>query len=102
MVVLHEVEVESRRTLMELERAEILLHIGTPLCLNHNRPVITDVERKEHDVLYGKHHRLVNKDQERRRVNEWRKQNPDKRAEQLRRSVEQQREKRRRAKNVVA
>lgn len=95
MSVLTEVEVETRRDLLALERAEILRHLGSPLCLNHNRPIISRDEKKESDAEYGKKRRAENKDAERQRVIEWRLRNPEKYAEQIRRSVEQQREKRR-------
>jgi hypothetical protein len=103
MSVLREIEVETRRELLELEKAEILLHLGSPLCLNHNRPVITREEKKESDADYGKKRRAENKDDERQRIAEWRRNNPEKRAEQNRRSVEQQRQKRlaREQKNVA-
>ncbi len=89
--VLSDVEVETRRDLLALERAEILRHIGSPLCLNHNRPIITHEEKKESDAVYGKKRRAELKDEERRRVTEWRKRNPEKRAEQARRSNVRQR-----------
>jgi hypothetical protein len=95
MTVIFDVEVESRRGLLELEKAEILKHIDNPLCLNHNRPVISREEKRQSDVEYGKRRREVNKERERNRVAEWRKNNPKKYAEQVRRSVEQQRIKRR-------
>lgn len=101
MSILREVDVDSRRELLEVEKAELLVHIGSPLCLNHNRPVITKVERKEHQVIYGKRRRQANAELERVRVNEWRNRNPEKRAEQVRRSLEQQREKRRQSKNLA-
>ena len=103
MTILREVEAESRHALFQIEKAEILLHLGTSLCLNHNRPVITREERKEHDAVYGKKRRAENKDAERQRLAEWRRNNPEKRAEQNRRSVDQQRQKRlaREQKNVA-
>jgi len=91
MSVLTEVDVETRRDLLALERAEILRHIGSPLCLNHNRPIITCEEKKAGDAVYGKKRRAENKDAERQRVVEWRKRNPEKYTEQIRRSVERQR-----------
>ena len=94
MTTITEVEIDSRRELLELEKAEILTHIGHPLCLNHNRPVITRDEKKALDVEYGKKRRANNKDEQRNRVAEWRKNNPEKWREQKRRSVEQQRKKR--------
>ena len=101
MSILTEVEIESRRDLLAIERAEILRHLGSPLCLNHNRPVITREEKKESDADYGKKRRAENKDDERQRVAEWRRNNPEKRAEQVRRSLEHQRQKRLQMKNVA-
>lgn len=91
MIVLREVEADSRHGLFQIEKAEILRHLGSSLCLNHNRPIITREEKKEHAVVYGKKRRAENKDAERQRVAEWRKRNPEKYAEQVRRSVERQR-----------
>lgn len=91
MSILTEVDVESRRDLLALERAEILRHLGSPLCLNRNRPIISHDEKKESDAVYGKKRRAENKDTERQRVAEWRKRNPEKYAEQCRRSNERQR-----------
>lgn len=101
MSILIEVDVESRRDLLAIERAEILRHLGSSLCLNHNRPIITREEKKESDADYGKKRRTENKDDERQRVTEWRRNNPEKRAEQVRRSLEQQRQKRLQMKNVA-
>lgn len=92
--VLTEVEVETRRDLLALERTEILRHLGSPLCLNHNRPIISREEKKEMDAVQGKKRRAENKDRERQRLIEWRKRNPEKRAEQARRSNERQRQRR--------
>ena len=94
MTVIFDVEVESRRGLLEIEKAEILKHIDDPHCLNNNRPIISPEEKRQSDVEYGKRRRELNKERERNRVAEWRKNNPEKRAEQIRRSLEQQRRKR--------
>lgn len=94
MVLVREVEFETRGDLLALEREEIDKYIGGELCLNHNRPVITHAEKKEMDRVYGIHRRSEHKDAERDRVAEWRRNNPDKYALQVARSVEQQRQKR--------
>lgn len=91
---LYEVEFETRRDLLEFEREEIDKYLGNPLCLNHNRPLITPEEKKQKDVEYGKQRRLHNKEAERERVAEWRRNNPEKYAQQVARSVERQRQKR--------
>ena len=92
MSVLTEVDVESRRDLLALERAEILKHLGSPLCLNHNRPIITREEKKESDADYGKKRRAENMEDERQRVAEWRTRNPEKYAEQVRRYNQRKRQ----------
>lgn len=89
-----EVSCETRGELLSVERNEIDKYLGDPLCLNHNRPVITKEEKKRHDKEYGKIRRSQNKERERERVAEWRRNNPDKYAQQVARSVEQQRQKR--------
>ncbi len=94
MVLLTEVEVETRRALLDLEKREILLHIGAPLCLNHNRPTITPEEKKMHDANYGKNRRSTHGDRERERVRKWREENPEKYEAQKKRSLQRQREKR--------
>jgi hypothetical protein len=98
MTAIREVAVETRSELLAFEREEIDKHLGDPLCLNHNRPVITKEEKKQHDKEYGKIRRQVNREREHERVAEWRRNNPELRAEQIRRSVEQQRQKRMSAK----
>jgi hypothetical protein len=99
--VLTEVDIETRRDLLALERAEILRHLGSPLCLNHNRPIITREEKKVEDARYGKKRRAENKDDERRRVAEWRKKNPERYAEQIRRRNERKRSLARQQKNLA-
>jgi hypothetical protein len=94
MVLVREVEFETRSDLLALEREEIDKHIGGELCLNHNRSVITDAEKREMDRQHGKRRRQQYPDRERERVAEWRRNNPDKYALQVARSVEQQRRKR--------
>jgi len=93
MSLIHEIHVENRRQLLELEKIEILKHIEDDLCLNHNRPIITQEEKKHSDKEYAKMHRIENKDRERTRLQEWRKNNPEKRKEQVRRANERAKEK---------
>lgn len=94
MTVVREVTFETRGELLALEREEIDKYLGHQLCLNHNRPIITKEEKKQLDAEQGKQRRQRRKEEERKRVAEWRKANPEKRAEQVRRSLEQQRQKR--------
>lgn len=94
MTQLYEVEFETRRDLLGAERTEIDKYLGDPLCLNHNRPIITVEEKRQLDAELGRQRRNSNKEAERERVAEWRRKNPELRAEQVRRSLEQQRLKR--------
>lgn len=90
---IRDVEVETRRALFQTEKDEICKYLGSDLCLNHNLPTITLDEKRARDSLYGKSRRDSNPEGERNRVAEWRKMNPEKRAEQVRRSNAQQRRK---------
>lgn len=99
MTLLHELFIESKTQLLELEKAEILKHIGSELCLNHNRPLRTLEEKKQQDIDYGKLRRAIKRDDERARVKQWRLDNPEKRKEQVRRSNEHAKEKRTGQKN---
>ncbi len=93
MTCLSEIEIENRREMFELEKLEILKHIGSELCLNTNRPVITREEKKKMDAEYGKEIRKLDPESERNRVAEWRKKNPEKYREQARRYRERKRNK---------
>lgn len=88
-----ETHVENRKQLLELEKTEILKHIESDLCLNHNRPLITREEKKQSDKEYGKVRRRDNREAELQRVRQWRLDNPEKRKEQVRRSNERAKEK---------
>lgn len=94
MTCVCEIEVETRCELLQTERAEIDKYAGDKLCLNVNRPVITADEKRQTDKIYGQRRRAENKEEERLRVAEWRKNNPEKRAAQAKRSNEQQRQRR--------
>lgn len=85
---------ENKKALFETENVYICKHIGNQQCLNHSRPTITKEEKQQRDQIYGKKHREENKESDYQRVVEWRKNNPEKYAEQVKRSVEQQRIKR--------
>ena len=99
--VIAEIEFDSKDQLLQIEKDEIVKHLNNDSCLNHNRPCITREDKKQHDAEYGKKRRIQQKEKERERVIEWRKNNPEKYADQLRRSVERQRAKRLQAKNNV-
>lgn len=83
----------DKHELFQHENIEILKHLSSENCLNHNRPVRTADEKKEWDKNYGKKRRAEQKDRERQRVAEWRAKNPEKYTAQVRRSVEKQRSK---------
>lgn len=97
---LYEVDFETRRDLLRIERDEIDKYLHDSLCLNHNRPIITPEEKKQMDAEQGKLYREKNREAGRNRVAEWRRNNPELRAEQVRRSLEQQRLKRMSLKNI--
>jgi len=71
--------------MLATEKAEILKHIGSQLCLNHNKPIITRDEKKASDAEYGKQRRKLNADSERERLYQWRLKNPEKYKEQTKR-----------------
>ncbi len=89
--ILYEVEFDTRGQLLQREKDEIMKHLTSELCLNHNRPCITREEKKQHDAEYGKKRRTEQKEKERQRVIEWRQRNPEKYAEQCRRANEKRR-----------
>jgi hypothetical protein len=91
MTMILEAHVKTKGELLGLEKTEILKYIGTDLCLNHNRPIITPDEKKQADKEYGKVRRQEKKDEEIRRVKQWRIANPEKYAEQCRRYREKAR-----------
>lgn len=91
---LHEQDFANKSEMFEAEKAEILKYETDDNCLNHARPVITAEEKRERDREYGRKRRQANPERERNRVAEWRRNNPDKYAQQVARSVERQRQKR--------
>lgn len=85
ITLLYEFEVTNRRELYEKECEFIKQFIGTENCLNTIRSAITRIEKKESDAIYGKKRRQENHEHERKRLQEWRKNNPEKYKEQTRR-----------------
>lgn len=85
MSSLLEIEVETRQEMLATEKSEILKHIHSELCLNHNKPIITRDEKKASDIKYGRQWRELNRDKERKKVSEWRLKNPEKYKEQTKR-----------------
>ena len=94
MSLIKEVTFESRRDLLEMEKVEILKFLGDELCLNHNRPLQTLEEKLEQTKEYGKIHRQLNKERQREKLNEWRKNNPEKWKEQTKRYNEKKKQER--------
>jgi hypothetical protein len=76
--LIEELVFENRRQLLERETQEINKYLSNELCLNHNRPLITREQKKQMDVEYGKKRRHHNKEEECKRLQEWRKLNPEK------------------------
>jgi predicted GIY-YIG superfamily endonuclease len=92
--LLVEDEFLDKRAMLERERYEIEKHNKNTSCLNSDRPVVTIEEKRLRDRMYGIRRRTENPEHEYNRVAEWRRNNPDKYAQQVARSVEQQRLKR--------
>ena len=92
--LLIEDEFSDKRAMFERERCEIEKYNKTAECLNSDRPVITTEEKRLRDREYGMRRRMKNPEHEYNRVAEWRRNNPDKYAQQVARSVERQRLKR--------
>ena len=100
VIIVFEEEFVSRTQLLQLEKDEIMKHLNDANCLNNNRPIRTSEEKKEQDKEYGKQRRIEQKEKERERVRKWRLDNPEKYAEQKRRSIEKINEKRRQARQA--
>jgi predicted GIY-YIG superfamily endonuclease len=100
IIIVTERDFDSKPQLLQLEKDEIMKYLTDVKCLNHNKPIRTLEEKKEHDKQYGKQRRLEQKERERQRVSEWRKNNPEKYAEQKKRSIEKINEKRHLAKEA--
>lgn len=93
MTLLHELPIENKTQLLEIEKTEIIKHLGNELCLNHNRPIRTKDEKKQQDIEYGKYRREKYADREYSRVKQWRLDNPEKWKEQSRRYRDRAKEK---------
>lgn len=76
--LIDEFEIETRKDLLNREREIMEQFIGREECLNSNRPVITIEEKKQRDRDYGKTRREKDPERERTRLQEWRKNNPEK------------------------
>jgi hypothetical protein len=75
----------TRQELRQYEMDELMKVVDDPLCLNRNRPIRTEKDKKDTDKEYGKIRRQRMPDEERERVRLWRLNNPDKWKEQTKR-----------------
>lgn len=91
--LIEEVEVDTRRQLLERECCHIKEAMKDDNCLNINRSITTVEEKKELSKVISKKIRTENPDRERERLSEWRKNNPEKYRAQLERVKEKQRNK---------
>lgn len=91
--LIEEVKVETRKQLLERECVHIKEAMKDANCLNINRPITTPEEKKELNKVTSKKIRTNNPEQERERVAEWRKNNPEKYKAQIDRVKEKQRNK---------
>ena len=78
MTLLIEEKFESRKEMLQKECEEIKKYLDNDKCLNKNRPIITSDEKKLMNNEYAKIRRKTNPEKERKRLQEWRKKNPDK------------------------
>jgi len=78
MILIKEVEVETRSDILQIEKLIIDEYKNDENCLNVTRPLITNDEKKQRDSEYGKKRRELFKEKERDRVKEWRHKNPEK------------------------
>ena len=93
MILIEEFEITSKKQLLERECEIIKQFLGTENCLNKNRPVITNEEKKKETAEYSRKVRMSNPERERNRLEEWRRKNPEKRREQTARYYQRKKEK---------
>ena len=91
--LIEEIEVETRKQLLERECIYIKESMKDPHCLNKNRPTRTTHEKKEQDKVISRKIRTENPERERSRVAEWRRNNPEKYREQIDRVLAKDRNK---------
>ena len=68
----------SRTELRQREMDELMKVVDDPLCLNRNRPIRTEADKKESDKYYGRIYRERSKEHQRERLRKWRAENPEK------------------------
>lgn len=91
--LIEEIEVETRKQLLERENIHIREVINDVKCLNMKRPVITEEERNETNKNCYDIRRKADPEKENRRQVEWRKNNPEKYRAQVERVKERMRNK---------
>jgi len=83
MILIKEFEISDRKELLQHEKDEIVKVKSDPNCLNTIFPIITEQEKKERDYEYSKKRRQNDPEKERLRLQKWRKENPEKRKQQI-------------------
>jgi hypothetical protein len=78
IILLEEFEISSRKDLLQRECEILKENINIETCLNRNLPIITPEEKKQRDRIGGKARREIDPERERLRLQEWRKNNPEK------------------------
>jgi len=78
ITIVQEFEITDRLQLSLKEDELIREHLNDENCLNKSRVKITKEERISRDSIYGKKRRELCKDEERLRLKNWRKMNPEK------------------------
>jgi hypothetical protein len=68
----------TRTELRQHEMDELMKVMDDPLCLNKNRPIRTETDKKESDREYGLIYREKTKEQQKERLRKWRAENPEK------------------------
>lgn len=69
--LIEEVEFQTKQELRHIESRHIELHRNNPLCLNRNRAILTEEDKREIDREYAKTH----SDQKRENHKKWREAN---------------------------
>ncbi len=81
--LIKEVNISNRKDLLEYEKEEIVKYINNINCLNSILPITTIYEKKVKNAIYNRKRREDNPEKERHRLQTWRKNNPDKRRQQI-------------------
>jgi hypothetical protein len=68
----------TRTELRQREMDELMKVVDDPMCLNRNRPIRTNEDKKESDKEYGRIYRERTKEHQRERIRKWRAENSEK------------------------